>query len=391
DNPDAPAGQPVTEQKHPISYVRSKPGAASTVSASPTLLYTGVVGNWQMKGEGRGLTFTAAGVQSGGGYAWASVTSNALPETIDSKDLEINWKMSIDGGNSWFEVGTSKNHLYLTGGAANGAYETVLHLSSEGAKGKRPANDGEMVRPAEDKNGNGVLDAGEDLNNNGVQDAASAGWTSNKEVVDGIWGQISGGNGPKNPKSVDGSTLYYWGAAAISRANTPFGLVTVADVMKHKDGQCGGWGRLLVDLFAKQGISSSARGITPTSASADYKAPVAGMDDIDRTKFTATALGFTVGANLGQGGTNTERNFQDHLVVSVTGIDSVFDPSYGKRFEPDFSTGKSAEQKWEDASIVSFRYRYQWTGAGANNTPYASDFTRNETNIANDPMRVNFS
>jgi hypothetical protein len=316
DNPDAPAGQPVTEQKHPISYVRSMPGTASTVTASLSFLNAGALGNYQLKGEGGGLTFTANG---------AGLTSNALPQTIDSKNLEIKWKMSIDGGNSWFEVGTSKNHLYVTGKAVATHYETILDLGCEGGKGKRSHNTGDVVVTEEDTLiPNGILDPGEDTNDNGKLDEF---YPADRELTDGIWQRFS----TNAIKRMDGKTLLY------DHTNgSPTSLIGILQDSAGR-GQCNAWASLFATVLDSQGVEANPRRISPAAGYSSFRTKAMPAQGSPVFNYTAGTVG---------------RGFQFHDVVMVDCYaNKIFDPSYAGVTTK--SDNRSVTLKYEDENITT--------------------------------------
>ncbi|HEX8341872.1 MAG TPA: fibronectin type III domain-containing protein, partial [Tepidisphaeraceae bacterium] len=299
DNPDAPAGQPVTEQRHPVSYVRSIPGTPSYVSASPTLLYTGAVGaGWALEGDGgAGLKFNTTATPSGGGYVWSTIVSNQeLPDTIDSREITITWKLSTGG--TAFEIGQSKNWLYVTGAAATDTFETVLQLSgNDQTRGIRPANPGENATTSKEKN---------------------------LAVINAVWSSFSG----RQTKRIGAAaSMTYYGDSARNMTRPD----TLEELLKTGDGRCEGWAALM-----QAAIVAQAGNVTRIS----LVSPQHGYLGTPEAGWVAKARVIRFDPSLRAQGDEdipfTSR-FANHVVIvfgqfNTTGIGggaTIYDPSYG--------------------------------------------------------------
>ncbi len=290
---------PYSDWRFPISYVRTI-ATESRLSASPNFFYGGSIGsNWEIQGEASGYHFTAVSAQVGGTWVWSTLEScEALPEAISSDTLTIAWELSTDGGQNWIDVGQTQNHLYVTGAAASGAFETVLNLGCEGAKGLAPGG-------SEDANGNGLLDSGEDANTNGVLD-------DDKAVVNGVWGKFSG----NSTSRVDRTVMTYTHLAGTG--------IDAADMLKYTEytngyGQCTAWADLLVQTLVAQGVTAT-------------KADVASDANVNASAFVVQAMPAqgSPRADYTYMGTTRATAFRFHQIVRVSVFpDRLYDPSYG--------------------------------------------------------------
>lgn len=313
------------EHRFPISYVRSVPAspegatpvvpaAPSFVNASPIMVFNGSVGvGWKLKGEGGGLMFTADVAVGGGGFLWSNLqTVSSLPQIIDSKEVEIIWKLSTDGV-SYFDVGTSKTHLYVTGSAASAAFETVLDLGCFAAEGsgKRPGNPGEATAD--------VL-------------------VHEREVVDAVWPKFSG----NSTRRVDKTLMTY---THLNDAGTGEPFATTYTEMLNSDhalGQCTAWAGLLVASVQIHGISGQgARIDAPT---ADAAAP--GGYQLKTRSVCAQGTGSNFyGFDV----------FKFHQVVKFRSFpDRIFDPSYGVYSVA--PVGVQAEVAYESQILIGFQF-----------------------------------
>jgi len=304
------------------------------------LSFGGAIGTgWKVKASGGGFTFATTDIAAG---ATASLTSSeALPETIDSRKLKITWQMSLDGGTNWFTIGETENQLYvigaqqLAGGPALEAYETVLHLGSEGAKGKRPRNPGEEPVVASQKD---------------------------QEVVDAIWEEFK----ERNMKRADGESLTYWKTTErLEDGGHPYRTATA--LLKFKDGDCYAWSDLLISTLSTQGIAGAgAIEITSKYKNSNFLLELAHLDrrgkpaalliknwnfgaggGPDRDGFTHPDGTFTSGNRIAaQGNNESPSAFQNHRIVSYGG--KFYDPSYG-------GEAYSTQKTWEIASLAGFR------------------------------------
>ena len=270
-----------TEYVYPVSYMRSSTGHDSRLTATVSLPYSATAGSgWLIKGSAAGYTFPAQSVSASGGALTATLTAQeAVPQAIRDTEVDITWQLSTDGGASFFTVGENSNRVYVTGGNANGAHETVLDIGCGSADGVNMRED----YLASDQ----------------------------RTAVDHIWGKFSG----LNVKRVDG-TLMQYNHDADTGMHAP-------GMLAHPSGkgQCTAWADLLVKTLGAQGISANPLDIASNQRLSDSgftvrAMPAQGSQGADYV--VATTHGTT------QGG------FVFHEIVNV-GVypDRLFDPSYG--------------------------------------------------------------
>jgi hypothetical protein len=135
------------EHNFPLSYVRSLPNNPDVIQVTITLANAFPVGTLI---EGvtnyNNITFSAVAVAANdinnGKTTLTLTANNPLPGTIDSNNITVSWEYSIAGGQ--YIVGEqTTNHIYVTGAVAAGAYETMLYIGCNAAKGLSPHNSGQ--------------------------------------------------------------------------------------------------------------------------------------------------------------------------------------------------------------------------------------------------------
>ena len=319
----------IADAGYPISYERSVPGAANFVNALAgfSIEYKDanvLGGTFVIEGAGSGPgggTFTgAANAVAGQNGLSATISGNypsntALPETIKAGALEIDWNVKRTVGQKVKTVvyGRSKNRIYVTGAAAPDAFETVLELGSTGADGKRPDTD--------------------------VQG-----------VLDGVWSKFAG---PANVERVDGTPMTYYG-------NWNTKNEAASTLLKHADGQCAAWTRLLWATLNSQGVvvgidyvllepdpatTNGARGFiiknwtfNGAGTSGNPLFPYVNTflnNHYDASGFTWATSEVTDNAGIpGQNTANPLSLFRNHQMLKITvgTTTKYYDPSYGKIF-----------------------------------------------------------
>jgi hypothetical protein len=201
-----------TERACPLSYVRSIPGKPSTLALSAVFhVTTAVPAGLRIQGISSvsGLTFGA--MQTASSYPVFDYVAGAIASMIDSQLLTIAWQFSLDGI-TWHEFERTSNRLYVTGTSANNAFETVLNLGCDGAKGMRPGDstDSEVQRRALDK-----------------------------AIFNEIWAKEFAG---LHVERADGTPLCYYNPMLTSDTKT-------SQLLKDGNGQCGSWAHLFIDTL----------------------------------------------------------------------------------------------------------------------------------------------
>jgi hypothetical protein len=270
-------------------------------------------------------------------------------DLIDAAVWEINWKLKNVKTQAQTEYGTSKNMLYVTGANVNNQFETVLHIGCTGAKGRRPADQGDH-------------DPGASV--------------MNQDVVNGIWSHFA----QRQVNRVDGQPLTFWGVPAIAR-----NVKTTATLLKEQHGACGAWADFFVKVLHAQGIIGArvsnihvnqpivhgALGLPQGAPAGPYllgtiariKASLPGQNNgTPKNDFVGVAKAMN-GAQLPPGIPETPGI---HAIVKIEGFGAllsagtIYDPSYGERF--DAASMPDAERAWEDASLDRWHYRYYLQG-----------------------------
>ena len=231
---------PYSDWRFPLSYVRSTAEQESRIVASPVLSQPIASSPLLIRGGGWGFTFPPQIVIGGA----ASIAANeALPQTIDDSLASIDWEASADGGNSWFELGFSGNHLYVTGAAAPEAFETVLDLGCDGARSLDPT-------------------------------------TQRAQVASGIWAGFSG----NETRRVDRKLMKY--NHDTDTGNTAAAMLSDAEGR----GRCDSWADLLVQTLGAQGVRANSVRMDPKQGYSYLevnagRAQGTGTQNYDRTIF----------------------------------------------------------------------------------------------------------
>ena len=302
------------EHQYPISYVRSTPGAADTMQVTLTVAGTIAVGT-RVEGvtDYQGISFSpyqvvAGDINAGNNTTTFTLTADtALPNTIDSSDMNITWEYSVSGS-PFYADGQTTNHLYVTGAAAPVVYETELYIGCNAAVGLRPHDPGESDPGATD---------------------------ADQQVTDAIWSQFTG----RTVTRVDGTMMQYNHDADTG--------IYAADMLKQPlgKGQCTAWSDLLVQVLGYQGVTASVLDL-------------ASKQIIGNSKFTVKQV-----PAQGSGrtnylvGTTQASPFRFHQIVAVNCYpERLYDPSYA--YMAQGGVGESAQAVWEDHSLVDV-----WNGA----------------------------
>jgi len=252
---------------------------------------------------------------SGSTLTLVDAASRPLPNAIAFlESMEIEWRISLDGGANYVHVGTSANPTYVTLERPIGpAYHTLLHLGCRNAPGAKTA----------------------------------------RSAVEYIWKEFT----DLDVRRVDGVGMKYW-------HNNDATATTTAELLAdaNANGQCGAWAEFFRDMLRAQGIAGAVKvELTPIRTNdAGVLAPdQRGVMLVKHWTFNATgtappnAAPYThlfhevydgVGV-AGQGNPNPPPAFYNHFIVKYD--NKYYDPSYGGG---PFRT----REQWEDRSLDGF-------------------------------------
>jgi hypothetical protein len=318
----------------PVSYVANGPDFPANITvhvemqinAGPNAT-TLPPGNYTINGSDQGaLGLTWEGEATANGTTLdADITSDQpLPSTIFNGDLKIQWTVtrSVEGLTDTEHGTESQDHLYVTGAAADGAFETVLDVGCRNANGISP--------------------------------------TSQDDVLDSIYSDFE----TRAVYAADGTT-------ALSFAHDNESGFTTASLVQNDRGRCGAWGHFLVDVLTAQGVPAQAVEITPilpwTDAATGLPATGGGIIVVDAP---AQGSGDSVyhtggGSNTISGHVFTGTEFNDHVMVETSLRPGwVYDPSYGTYETPQTIGGLavSGEQMWEHDHLQGVFYTFDPAG-----------------------------
>lgn len=160
--------------------------------------------------------------------------------------------------------------------------------------------------------------------------------------------------------------MTYWGAGA----NTPD---TLAGLLSSDTGRCGAWSSFLTEVLNDQGPSANILTISPVM---NVVGPMLGPAPVFQGGYILGVVGLIKPNLPGQGNPNPKNDFVGwaqsfngapnipvpgiHVVVQVAGINTIFDPSYGVRY--DAGSIAAAEQAWEDGALLGWQYRVYQPG-----------------------------
>ncbi len=229
----------------------------------------------------------------------------------------LSWKISVDGGTTWVDVGQSTNPLYVTWKSpATTLYETVLQVGTVGATGK-------------------VTEA---------------------DIVNGVFSQFA-----------TLSVIPRGGTKALVYDHTPEAALgtdaspdTAAELLAFGHGNCDSWSEFFNLTLESQGVSTAAeRLIVPINGFAfgGYYIPYTVQFMVGGIVFNApggpykgvpTGYDWNYPDDTGkttplpsQGHGSPVNIFYHHAIVVYSG--TIFDPSYGKWF--------NSLSAWEEASV----------------------------------------
>jgi len=234
------------------------------------------------------------------------------------ESMEIEWRISLDGGANYVHVGTSANPTYVTLERPIGpAYHTLLHLGCRNAPGAKTA----------------------------------------RSAVEYIWKEFT----DLDVRRADGVRMKYW-------HNNDATATTTAELLAdaNANGQCGAWAEFFRDMLRAQGIAGAVKvELTPIRANdpgtydpADHGFQ-RGLMLVKHWTFNATGTAPSNAAPYthllhevqdgvgvaGQGNPNPPGAFYNHFIVKYD--DKYYDPSYGGG---PFRT----KEQWEDNSLDGF-------------------------------------
>ena len=243
----------------------------------------------------------------------AVATGAVVAKEVGFWDLKSRWQ--IKAGNAWFDVGKTSDRIYITNADPlsvndRGSVNFFDHVTPDPKDMK--ADPAAIVHPIPET----VLAIG---------CAAAAGQSAKRQVLDSIWAYFH----TRAVVNLSGVPMTYWGAKASAHPKVAE-YVDALNLIREADGRCGAWSLLTVEVFAAQGIYSSAEEITVNPFSRpDMKKDVVSASLVVRPKLPAQN-------NNDEDKTN---KFGNHWVVELAGPDlsltdkpTIFDPSYGEKY-----------------------------------------------------------
>ena len=328
------AGQPVADKKYPVSYTRNKKAKVEAkFKVSPVPAGASI----KVKGDGPGsLDIPATAAKIAGDTITLSATemSDAFANTVDYlAPMTIAWKVSLDGGSSWFDAGSSANEVFVTLGVPGCAtrFRTVLYLACK-----------------------------------------TTGGTDASTCLANTWSSFSG---PANvcawnetAKTYSRALHYYQNADG--SGSGPGGNTTTKKLLADANGQCHSWADLLKDCLLVNNVGSKRTRIYPPTGYNEFCVKNVVFDDVNPTypaddpwkyDFSDLDLEPPPAGAAGLAGQNMTtpkaKRFGQHFIVHPTGSATYYDPSYGVTTtgEGDFTT--QAIDAWED--IVGGAYHWR--------------------------------
>ena len=291
-----------------------------------------------------------ADVAVGAGAATATMalteSTKALPDVVDCDDAwTIPWTHVLEDKATWVDADSSTHLLYvLYKDPLKEIYFTQLDISCRAAKGKNTEAD--------------------------VVEASFAPYKTHT------------GDGNGFPRKGDGLRLSYYktgyNIAADATTWTTRGMLGSAEAT----GRCGGWVQFLLHMWAIHGISSATQRW--------YIRATAPSEHNDQLRFQVKNLTFQAATLVGlythdgrkttkldgvpgQGKTNPQFDFGDHVVTKYNG--KIYDPSYG--------LGNTSDKAYLAAALDGIGYEAFYTFVMTDGTkqfiakevtPYASGF-----------------
>jgi hypothetical protein len=251
-----------------------------------------------------GLTFHGTLTANGLTLTGTVQSDQSVPSTIFDGTMQIDWSVTraVSGASPDTETApASSNHLYVTGAAAPGAFETVLDVGCRSANGDDPS--GQV------------------------------------NVLNDIWQKTF-------------ATRSFAGADRATPLEYlhPTGITT-ASLVADKQGQCGAWGHFFVDVLAAQGVTAHATLIKAPASPKAFEA--------------TWARGLVIEDSWAQGSPDQIYHvpwqpphpvnglaaswYADHVVVETSVLPGfVLDPSFGNIY--------ASRKQWEASVLAAFVY-----------------------------------
>jgi hypothetical protein len=254
----------------------------------------------------------------GGTLVVRDSAAQPLYDKVDYQELSIPWEFSIDGGQTFVNLGTSTNQLYSLlptplGGVAREVRHTSVHVSTVAARDR-------------------ITEEG---------------------VLLAVWNEFADRSVRKAPvKAGDppGPELVY--------THNNFATDNFKKFFLGVEGTCQSWSRFLADALALHGIESQVMDIMTNNAEDVRPAPTDAADRYDKVGGIFVGL---VPAQGSGGAVYTERTFNFHSVLVVSSRPAeIFDPSYGRLWSG--TTLADALRAWEIESLVSTQHYFEKPG-----------------------------
>lgn len=241
----------------------------------------------------------------------------------DDTAFKIDWDINI-ANMGWTRIGSTQHTVYITMAdpiktAAGLMSETLFSIGCRNAKGL------------------GIFGAGPQA----VVDAIYNDFKDDRNVQ-----KVIPGSG-----TLDGVGMKFWNSSATNADST-------TELLAARDGRCGAWARLFIDVLRTQGIDAQMMGyyaplVPQQNFIADLQTYFPGSNRQYKEVFfvkswTLEANPFAPTDNAGieaQTKPNPQAYFADHALVAYGG--KLYDPSYG-------SNTFASHQAWEDATLDAF-------------------------------------
>jgi len=323
------AGQPVADKKYPVSYTRNKKAKVEAkFKVSPVPAGASI----KVKGDGpSSLDIPATTATIAGDTITLSATemSGAFANNVDYlATMTIAWKVSFDGGSSWFDAGSSANEVFVTLGVPGCAtrFRTVMYLACK-----------------------------------------TTGGTDASTCLANSWSSFGG---PANVCAWNETAKTYSRALHYYQNADGNGNTTTKKLLADANGQCHSWAHLLKECLLVNNVGSMRTRIYPPTGYNEFCVKNVVFDDVNPTypaddpwkyDFLDLDLEPPPAGAVGLAGQNMTtpkaKRFGQHFIVHPTGSATYYDPSYGVTTtgEGDFTT--QAIDAWDDIIGGTYHWR----------------------------------
>lgn len=283
------------DKKYPVSYTRNtKPRLDVKIALEPSLPSVPV----RVRGEGTGILDVpeTPGSMSGDYIILNGVeTTGAFVNAVGyMNSLTVIWSVSVDGGSTWIDVGSSSNEVFVTVGtpACTKPFRTVMYLACK---------------------------------HTGGTDASSC--------LTNTWASFSG---PANVNAWNEASKSYSRPLHYYQNSSGNNNTVTSQLLADANGQCHSWAHMFKECLLVNNVTSQRVRVLPLTGYSGFGVKNITFDSnpdypaFDPWMYSTMDLDISATGIPGQNeSTPKAKLFAQHFIVLPTGASTYYDPSYG--------------------------------------------------------------